>query len=104
MGLDHPEARFSPSNSPHLTPALELDDLIMSFSEHVAAKGLPTTVNSEADLTTLITALSEEVKGSKLWQYYVIDTQSEKGAVKACLTGPITPWDSLDVSRSSSWR
>lgn len=99
--VDHPEAGFSPQNSPHLTPALELDDCIMAFSEHVAAKGLPTTVNSEADLTTLVTALSEEIKALKLWQYYVIDVQSEKDAVKACLAGPITPWDGPDVANKS---
>ncbi|KAG8949849.1 hypothetical protein FRC04_008152 [Tulasnella sp. 424] len=97
--VDHPEAGYSPHNSAHLTPALELDDAIMDFSEKVGERGLPTTVTSEADLKTLIDALKEDIKALNLWQYYVIDVISEKEAVKAVLaSGTPAPWDGPAVA------
>lgn len=97
--VDHPEAGYSPYNSAHLTPALELDDAIMDFSEQVGERGLPTTVTSEADLKTLIDALKEDIKALNLWQYYVIDVISEKEAVKAVLdSGTPAPWDGPAVA------
>jgi len=91
--LDHPEAGFSPANSPHLTPALELDSAIIDFSASLAAKGLPTTVTSEGDINMLITAFDKAVHGLNLWQYYVLDVEREKDSLKATLTsGKIEAW------------
>ena len=91
--LDHPEAGFSPANSPHLTPALELDSAIIDFSGSLTAMGLPTTVTSEGDLNVLIAAFDKVVRGLNLWQYYVLDVEREKDTIKATLlSGKIEAW------------
>jgi len=96
--VEHPEAGYSPANSPHLTPALELDSAILKFSSTLAANGLPTVVSSDKDLDILIAALEKVVKGLNLWQYYVLDPAREKETVKSALSsGKITPWDGPSV-------
>ena len=40
------DAGFSPANSPHLLPALELDDAIIKFSGSLKSLGLPSVVRS----------------------------------------------------------
>lgn len=95
---DHPEAGFSPANTPHLTPALELDSTIVDFSGSLAAKGLPTNVNSENDVNVLIDAFDKVVKGLNLWQYYVLEPVRERDSVAAALkAGTIDPWTGPDV-------
>lgn len=84
---------FSPANSPHLTPALELDTAIIEFSSKLKANGLPTTVSSEGDLDLIVGAFEKVVNGLNLWQYYVLDPAREKESVKAALSsGKIAPW------------
>jgi len=85
---EHPEAGFSPFNTPHLTPALELDTAIMDFSANAAGKGLPTSIKSIADIDILIEALKEDVNALNLWQYYIFDTIREKSGVSAALSSP----------------
>ncbi|KAG8736398.1 hypothetical protein FRC12_017623, partial [Ceratobasidium sp. 428] len=90
---DHPEAGFSPYNCPHLTPALELDNAIVEFSTDLAKRGLPTHINTAADIDTLMNALKEAIASLKLWEYYVLDGAREKKDVAAALTaGKVTPW------------
>ncbi|GLB41961.1 putative glycogen debranching enzyme, glucanotransferase domain [Lyophyllum shimeji] len=96
--VDHPEAGYSPANSPHLTPALELDTAIVDFSGSLAAKGLPTNIGSEADITTLVNAFHDVTQGLNLWQYYILDTTRERKAVKDALTsGMLAPWSGPDL-------
>lgn len=98
--VDHPEAGYSPANTPHLAPALVLDDCIVDFSENIAAKGLPTNVHSQSDLDAICGALEKEIKALDLWQYYVIDVVSEKEAVKAALEtgGAPAAWDGPEIA------
>jgi glycogen debranching enzyme len=75
---------------------------MIEFSTSLASKGLPVEVTSQQDINTLMDAFSAEVKGINLWQYYVLDTTSEKNSVKAALTsGQVTPWKGADVAGKS---
>jgi glycogen debranching enzyme len=93
---------FSPANSPHLTPALELDSAMIEFSASLSSKGLPTLVNSEQDVDTLMNAFTGTVKGLDFWQYYVLDVEREKDSVKAALvSGKTITWTGANVEGKS---
>lgn len=88
---------YSPLNSPHLTPALEIDDAIIEFSKSLKARGLPTILTSQADVDALIGMFHEELKSHNLWQYYVLDVAKERTDVKAALTdAPI--WEGVNLA------
>ncbi|KAG6844634.1 hypothetical protein H0H87_005291 [Tephrocybe sp. NHM501043] len=96
--VEHPEAGFSPANSPHLTPALELDTALIKFSGSLGSKGLPKFINTEADISTLLDAFSTFIECLNIWQYYVLDATREKQAVKDIFTsGQYAPWSGPDV-------
>ncbi|TDL23784.1 glycoside hydrolase family 13 protein [Rickenella mellea] len=95
--VDHPEAGYSPSNTPHLTPALELDTAMITFSASLASKGLPTKISSAADVDTLMSAFKEELRAHNFWQYYVLDVKHEKDAVVAALAS-VQTWDGAPVA------
>ncbi|THV06230.1 glycoside hydrolase family 13 protein [Dendrothele bispora CBS 962.96] len=100
--VDHPESGFSPANSPHLTPALELDSAMVEFSSTLSTKGLPTRISSEQDIDSLMNAFSAIIKGLDLWQYYVLDVEREKDSVKSALTsGKVTAWTGENVAGRS---
>lgn len=87
---------YSPANTPHLTPALELDSAMIDFSISLEAKGLPTTVKSQQDVDVLMKAFEEHVKGLDFWQYYVLDVKAERESVKAALAAnKTTKWDGV---------
>ncbi|KZV99969.1 glycoside hydrolase family 13 protein [Exidia glandulosa HHB12029] len=96
---DHPEAGFSPFNTPHLLPAFELDTCILEFSKNVGARGLPTRVTSQADVDMLMTGLKQDLDALNMWQYYVLDTTKERESVKAVLMSgsEILQWTGPDV-------
>ncbi|EJU03556.1 glycoside hydrolase family 13 protein [Dacryopinax primogenitus] len=90
---DHPEAGYSPQNTPHLTPALELDDAIMRLSATLVSRSLPTKVTSQQDIATLVNALRDDMRALNFWQYYVLDSTTEKTKVKAALaSGKVPQW------------
>ncbi|KAJ7077886.1 glycoside hydrolase family 13 protein [Mycena belliarum] len=100
--VDHPEAGFSPANSPHLTPALELDSAIIQLSSELSSKGLPTTVATEQDLDKLVSAFDDVIKALKLWEYYVLDVTREKDSVRAALTSnKSVAWDGPSVAHKT---
>ncbi|PWN22903.1 putative 4-alpha-glucanotransferase [Microstroma glucosiphilum] len=81
---EHPEAGYTPENSPHLTPAEELDRALYEFSNNLASLGLPTDPKSAADVDKIIEGVKAHVLDPlKLWQYYVIDVKATKEAVSA---------------------
>lgn len=93
---------YSPANTPHLSPALEIDDLIIEFSASLQSKGLPTSIASASDVDILIGALRDELTKLKLWQYYVLDIVKERQAVKDALAkGDITPWSGSDIAHKT---
>jgi glycogen debranching enzyme len=116
--LEHPEAGklgvtfscsvltvqigYTPANTPHLAPALEIDNAIIQLSASLELKGLPMRVESQQDVDTLTNALHTELTVLNLWQYYVLDMVNEKASVKASLeNNSVLPWDGADVSGKS---
>jgi glycogen debranching enzyme len=95
---EHPEAGYSPANSPHLAPAVELDAAMIELSGKLAEKGLPTSVNSESDLNRLASAIRETIDSLNLWQYFVLDVAAEKGRIGSATA---KPWKGEDVSGKS---
>ncbi|KAI6024074.1 glycoside hydrolase family 13 protein [Pisolithus microcarpus] len=96
---EHPEAGYSPSNTPHLNPALELDTAILEFSSSLSGKGLPTRVSCQQDIDTLMAAFADHLKTKQLWQYYVLNAEEEKGAlIDAFLSNTIIPWTGEDLA------
>jgi glycogen debranching enzyme len=93
---------YSPANSPHLTPALELDSAIIQFSNSLTARALPTQISSEADLAALISAFSDVIKDLKLWQFYVLNVQEERKSIGTALRfGTYQAWSGPDVKGKS---
>ncbi|EGN96521.1 glycoside hydrolase family 13 protein [Serpula lacrymans var. lacrymans S7.3] len=99
--VDHPEAGYSPANTPHLTPAFELDCAMVAFSAELSSKGLPTRVTSENDVEVLVDAFHGHIKLLNLWQYYVLDVQGEKNSVKAALSSKTVLWEGPKLSGKS---
>ena len=93
---------YSPANSPHLTPALELDSAIIQFSSSLTARALPTQITSETDLAVLISAFSDVVKDLELWQFYVLNVQQEREYIGTALrSGTYQAWTGPDVKGKS---
>jgi len=89
---------YSPANTPHLSPALELDTAILKFSENLVEKGLPTKIASAKDLDVIIAELEKVVRGLDLWQFYVLDPAFEKAATESALSaGNVEVWKGPDV-------
>jgi len=90
---------FSPSNTPHLTPALELDSAMIDFSSSLASKGLPTVISSGNDVNVLIQAFEKMVRALNLWQYYVLDPVRERDSITAAFsTGKVKQWSGSNIS------
>ena len=88
---------YSPANTPHLTPALELDNAMIDFSVSLAANGLPTTVTSAQDVDTLMSVFEAHLGKLDFWQYYVLDVKAERESVKAALkANKATPWSGVE--------
>ena len=88
---------YSPFNNPHLTPALELDNVMIEYSKTLASRGLPTLITSQADVDALVGMFHEELKLHNFWQYYVLDVTRERESVKAALADA-PAWDGPDVA------
>lgn len=94
----HPEAGYSVLNTPHLAPALEIDDEMIEFSASLASRGLPTTIKSVEDIDLLVTEFEKALNARNLWQYYVLDVEAQKKSVGAALkSGKVGEWTGPDV-------
>ena len=75
---------------------------MIEFSASLPSRGLPTTVGSENDLDVLINAFQDHLKSVNLWQYYVLNVDTERQSVKDAITsGNVTPWTGADVARKT---
>jgi glycogen debranching enzyme len=93
---------YSPANTPHLAPAVDLEDAIMALSKKLPSLGLPTTLNSPPDLNALIPHIKSAIDGARLYEYYVFDVQaSVKSAAAALEAGKETPWKGPSLSGKS---
>lgn len=97
-------AGYNVVNSPHLTPALELDDAIIKLSSELASLGLPTTITSESDLSAIGAALDKVINELKLYEYYVLDVAAHKKALVSALelsSASDDTWDGPEVKGKS---
>ncbi len=99
---EHPEAGYSPANSPHLAPALELDTAMIELSGRLGALGLPTRIESEDDLAAVMRAVRQTVADLNLWQYYVLDVEREREAIRALGSAGAAAWTGEDVAGKSA--
>ncbi len=97
---DHPEAGYSPANSPHLAPALELDNAMIELSGKLSSMGLPTVMNSEGDVAAVMEAVKKVIQDLHLWQYYVLDVASEKTRISQ--VNSVEEWKGEDVKDYSA--
>lgn len=76
---DHPDAAYSPHNSPHLTPAEELDRGLLEYSNRLGSLGLPTDPKNQSDVDAIVQGIKTHVlQPLRLWEYYVVKVESEK--------------------------
>eukprot|EP01117_Protostelium_nocturnum_P007177 TRINITY_DN2573_c0_g1_i1.p1 TRINITY_DN2573_c0_g1~~TRINITY_DN2573_c0_g1_i1.p1 ORF type:complete len:1537 (+),score=521.58 TRINITY_DN2573_c0_g1_i1:125-4735(+) len=78
---EHPEAGYNVNNSPHLRPAVDLDDALMIFSQEVyngVYNDIPKTGNySEDQVRHLLHVFKTRVWPlHRMWEYYVVDVNS----------------------------
>ena len=98
---EHPEAGYSAHNTPHLAPAVELEDALLELTPKLASLGLPTSLQSGADLDKIVPHIKSAVDGKNLWQYYVFDVQSSVKAVASALESGKSQWQGEDISGKS---
>ncbi|KIR80314.1 glycogen debranching enzyme [Cryptococcus gattii EJB2] len=98
---EHPEAGYSPYNTPHLAPALEFEDALLSLTTRLSSLGLPTNLKSESDLQALIPHIKSSIDDAKLWEYYVFDVQGSERAIADSLLNSKPeapkPWDGVSL-------
>ncbi|ODO11295.1 glycogen debranching enzyme [Cryptococcus amylolentus CBS 6273] len=94
----HPEAAYSPYNTPHLAPAVELENALLDLSARLPSLSAPSTINSESDLQALIPHIKAAIDSAKIWEFYVFDVQAEVRAVaEALLNDKSDKWDGAEV-------
>ena len=76
---------YSPSNTPHWRPALELVTALLEFSATLESRGLPNVVTSEQDIARILEGFENHLKTLNMWQYYVLDVKRERSDVKEAL-------------------
>lgn len=86
---EHPEVGYSVKNSPHLIPAIELEEKLTEFSGQLEELGLPTEIKNQDDLNIIIDSLDSYVlQEMRLWEYYVVDVETTMNKVKAIVKDP----------------
>lgn len=94
---------FSPYNTPHLAPAVKLEDAMLKLTGELASQGLPTEIRSDSDLTALSKAINGAIAQANLWQYYAIDVLSEvKGVEDALKNRKVEKWSGEDLEGKSA--
>lgn len=83
---EHPDAAYSPANSPHLVPADELERALLDLNKRLQEFGVPDELKSDADVAKLMEAVKQHVLGPlKLWQYYAIDVEAAKEGFRSAV-------------------
>ncbi|ORY30247.1 putative glycogen debranching enzyme [Naematelia encephala] len=99
---EHPEAGYSAHNTPHLAPAVELEDAMLELSGKLPSLGLPTTLKSSSDLDRLVPHIQRAISEKRLWEYYVFDVQTSVKEVASILdSGKAKAWGGADLSGKS---
>jgi len=98
--MDYPG--YSAQNTPHLAPAVELEDALLALSRRLPALGIRTNLESSSDLDALIPHIKSAIDEVRLWEYYVFDVQSSVRAVHSSLDNKsIKSWGGVDVHGKS---
>ena len=85
-----------------MAPAVELENALVELSAKLPSLGVPTTLNSQADLDQLIPHVESAIDSVKIWQFYVVDTQSSVQEVAKVLeSGKPTQWSGEPVQGKS---
>ena len=72
---DHPDVGYNEETAPHLVAAMELDSLLLHFSENMRQHGYDTIIRDEAALARILDGIKIHVLGQlKLWQFYIVNT------------------------------
>lgn len=102
LDLSHDYLGYSPHNTPHLAPAVELEDALLALTRKLPSLGLPTTLNSSSDLDKIVPHIKSAIDAARLYEYYVFDIQASVKAVAASLqTNSAKPWEGEDVAGKS---
>lgn len=75
---EHPECGYNPQNSPHLAPALFVDQFLQKLSRNITqweVKSVPPNF-TEDQLPALADYIESELKKSDLWRYYLVDVDA----------------------------
>ena len=75
---EHPECGYNTQNSPHLAPALFVDQLLQKISHSITQweiESIPPNF-AEDKLPVLASYLESELKKSDLWRYFLIDVDA----------------------------
>lgn len=103
---EHPEAGYNINTAPWLQSAYELDTALLSYSNELESRGLPTTLNSVDDLLRIMDGIKTHVIGAiRLWEFYVVEVEkSTKTAVAAWMENKVKfPENVGDMSGASDW-
>lgn len=85
-----------------MAPAVELENALVELSAKLPSLGIPTTLNSQADLDQLIPHVESAIDNVKIWQFYVFDTQSSVQEIAKVLeTGSPKEWSGEPVNGKS---
>ncbi|SSD61007.1 probable Glycogen debranching enzyme [Saccharomycodes ludwigii] len=83
---DHPDAGYNQVTAPHLTPAIELDQQLLTFSVEMANLGYPCDMKNVDDLIRVMDGIKIHVLGSiRLWEYYVVNVTETLNSLKLSL-------------------
>ena len=103
---EHPEVGYNIETAPWLEPALELDSALLDFGNDLDKYGLPTVVNSMADLLSIMDGVKKHVLNDlKLWEYYTVEVnQNAQAVVGAWEKGSVSfPKDKSDLEELKGW-
>lgn len=81
---DYPDAGYNAETAPHLKAAIELDNKLLEFSDHLSDFDLPTEIKSQNDLSVVSQGINDHVlEPLKLWQYYVFNKSDTISRIEA---------------------
>ncbi|KAB8336651.1 hypothetical protein FH972_020962 [Carpinus fangiana] len=86
---EHPDSGYNLTTAPWLESAELLDAALLDYGKKLSQHGMPTTLNSVADLDKIMAGIKSKVIGGlKLWEYYVADVERDaKGSTTAWREG-----------------
>lgn len=101
--LDHPEAGYNLQNSPHLKPAFELDDALITFSEEISTvHGRSPILRNEHDVEEVVNIFQSHVLPKlRLWEYFVMDVSNQVNDLRTFLNANPSTWKSQSSSTNS---